>query len=370
MSDSRGGAIKLAERVMAVLNDGSFSTTYKYATLIALMDVCMERATTKGLVPQTVTTRQLAERVLAMYWPHASGYPRSGGPVVLRAAGTGQAEIITLVRKFREGLAEPDASLFAARQQRPGPYETLLRNVEWKLVQMPLPRLQTIGGQAHKFLYHINWGADITRGAFNGKDFDNQVYLRPGVGDDLVRLHALLRPLIQREWTRTVARYNDLQEARLERFLFGASRTVTTPVRNGLREIQDNECFYCGKKIGKGKDSGPHVDHFMPWSRYQDDGIENLVLAHERCNHGKRDYLAATDHLGHWLERFNCNLDVGRQLYQLAQDKQWESRPESTLGVASSVYHRLPGYSQLWVKKITFEPVDARAIRKAFASIP
>jgi 5-methylcytosine-specific restriction endonuclease McrA len=41
----------------------------------------------------------------------------------------------------------------------------------------------------------------------------------------------------------------------------------------------------------------PHVDHFIPWSRYPNDAIENLVVAHERCNGRKSDFLAASDHV-------------------------------------------------------------------------
>src|SRR5213592_5079376 len=37
----------------------------------------------------------------------------------------------------------------------------------------------------------------------------------------------------------------------------------------------------------------PDVDHFIPWSRYPDDGLENLVVAHARCNAQKSDFLAA-----------------------------------------------------------------------------
>jgi hypothetical protein len=35
------------------------------------------------------------------------------------------------------------------------------------------------------------------------------------------------------------------------------------------------------------------VDHFIPWSRHADDGLDNLVAADARCNGQKRDFLAA-----------------------------------------------------------------------------
>ena len=59
-----------------------------------------------------------------------------------------------------------------------------------------------------------------------------------------MQLNGLLRPRIQRGWAALVAQLNRLEEARLERFLFGAERVPTQAVRPGLREIQNDRCFY------------------------------------------------------------------------------------------------------------------------------
>ena len=37
----------------------------------------------------------------------------------------------------------------------------------------------------------------------------------------------------------------------------------------------------------------PHVDHFIPWSRYPRDLVQNFVLAHNACNLDKGDMLGA-----------------------------------------------------------------------------
>ena len=89
-----------------------------------------------------------------------------------------------------------------------------------------------------------------------------------------------------------VARMNRLPEAELERFLFGWERIPLDPVRRPLRELQENRCFYCDGRMAGAAD----VDHFIPWSRYPDDTLDNLVAAHPRCNNSKRDFLAAVDH--------------------------------------------------------------------------
>ena len=98
----------------------------------------------------------------------------------------------------------------------------------------------------------------------------------------LLQLNGLLRPLIHRHWCAMVALLNTLEDSRLEEFLFGAERVPTVKVRAGLWEIQGTRCFYCDRRVvdpGKG-----HVDHFIPWARYPDNGIESLVVADVTCN--------------------------------------------------------------------------------------
>lgn len=77
--------------------------------------------------------------------------------------------------------------------------------MEWKLIEMPLPRLRIIGGQEDPFLYTIGWAPSIQRSEVRGYEkgeasFDNRILLRPNVGEYLVQLNGLLRPLIHRQW--------------------------------------------------------------------------------------------------------------------------------------------------------------------------
>ena len=53
----------------------------------------------------------------------------------------------------------------------------------------------------------------------------------------------------------------------LELFLFGGARVDLSAARGALQVIQDNRCFYCESKLKE----DPHVDHFIPWSRYPRD---------------------------------------------------------------------------------------------------
>lgn len=145
-----------------------------------------------------------------------------------------------------------------------------------------------------------------------------------------------------------VAQMNGMEESRLEEFLFGARRLPLDPVRPGLRELQENRCFYCEDLLRNSGRKRPEVDHFIPWARYPNNAIENLVVAHERCNGRKRDFLAAPEHLGRWQERLGPKLRSAPELEDVAGDVGWESAPERSVSVTRAIYLRLPAGAQLW----------------------
>lgn len=368
--DLEGTALRLAERLIQLLDEGSFTATYKYAVLVSLMDLCMELTSASGSPPTTVTTRQLAEKVIELYWPHCAPYGERG---VLRQNRQGsQAEIVGRILRFRERLdTDPAASVPLATARAattPEAWEQLVRFVEWKLVEMPLPKLQVIGGEEDCFLYEYGFPRHLENSKplqryWEGERsaFDNRLLLRPGVGSALVALNGVMRPLVHRQWAMMVARVNGLEESLLERFLFGADRISLDPVRGRLRELQDGRCFYCDGRLARTH----HVDHFIPWSRHPDDGIDNLVVADERCNLKKRDYLAASDHVVRWRERAAKHAS---DLATIANEKRWDLRPERTLGVARAIYRVLPDDARLWHRGDEFVKIDRARIASALAA--
>lgn len=146
-------------------------------------------------------------------------------------------------------------------------------------------------------------------------------------GEHLRKLSGLIRPLVQRQWSAMVARINRQasEEARLDEYPFGLGRIDLDPVRRPLREIQSNHCFYCRQPI-----SGiAEVDHFIPWTRHPDNGIENLVATDSPCNNSKRSFLAAVRHVDRWMERFQ-DAATGRDLREVAGSVGWESHRNRT----------------------------------------
>ena len=350
-----------AEKVLNLLDQGSFTATYKYAVLLGLLDLCLEHAGQDGRAPARLRARDLAEKVVTIYWPQTVPFE---GRDVLRQNSSGQAEIVSEIRRFRERHA-PDASAPLSRAARAAPerFEALLRKVEFKLIEMPLPRLQIVGRTEDPFIYRIAWNRErvVTPGDLAA--LDRTIHLRPGAGDHLVRLSGLLRPLIQRQWMRMISgiRANAalVSDPGLEDFLFGADRIVLDPVRPGLRELQDDRCFFCESRLGAG---GADVDHFIPWARYPSNGIENLVVAHPECNGQKRDFLAASPHVSKWTERRRTR---GTDLRTIAERAAWESAGEIPFNVARGIYLSLRGDALLWLRGKEFVPAERGRIEAA-----
>lgn len=76
--------VAFAERLLALLDSGSFTMSYKYAVLLALVDVCLEGLTDTGQPPDQVRAGAVADKVLELYWRQAMPYPAGGDTRVLR----------------------------------------------------------------------------------------------------------------------------------------------------------------------------------------------------------------------------------------------------------------------------------------------
>lgn len=349
------------ERLLALLDQTSTSTTYKYALLLAIIDSLMRRAGPAGEPADTLPVRTLAERVIELYWDQASPYPATGG--VLRQSQTGQAEIVTLVRRLREGVGrQAPLTLAEARAQSPELVERLIDEVEWKLIEMPLPRLQRVQGVDDPFLYEIEWDESVRRSDLRRDGSRREIRLRPGVGRELLQLATLVRPLVERLWAGRVVAYNRLPEGDVERFLFGSERLAVARIRLALVELQAGRCFYTGRPLRSGR---AQVDHFLPWARVPTNAIENLVVADARVNRDKRAFLAGGDHVARWRTRLR---DQGADLAQVAAAGRWETDAASTLSLARAVYLRLGPEAPLWVAEQRFEPADPARLRALLAA--
>src|SRR5690349_20741553 len=138
----------LAGRVLELLDRGAFAATYKYAVLLSLLDLSFEQSLRNGVPPPMVTTRQLAEKVIELYWPQVRVHP--GSSRILRQNNGNQARILSSILEFQRH-GEPHPSLWRAKHRDAQRFNALVDEVEWTLIQMPLPKLQRVGNQYAPF---------------------------------------------------------------------------------------------------------------------------------------------------------------------------------------------------------------------------
>ena len=130
--------------------------------------------------------------------------------------------------------------------------------------------------------------------------------------------------------------------------------------------MADIRCFYCDEAIGSNESKRPEIDHFIPWSRFPNDNIENLVISHAMCNRRKRNHIVNNDHLDNWVDHLNQR---AADLNQLAGSHSWTSDISRSGEIASSVYRGLPEGFFAWVKSDTFEVLDLQRALNSIANI-
>jgi len=153
------------------------------------------------------------------------------------------------------------------------------------------------------------------------------------------------------------------EEDHLRRHLFGAERSsFPLALRRGLGMLQSGACFYCGGPLVLERSA---IDHFIPWTRWPNDAVENLVLAHSPCNGHKSSRVPGPVPLRHWVDRLCTHRP---ELRRLAVEAKWSSAADRTLSVATSLYSHLPEGAPLWNRPgevVTASPVQLLDILRA-----
>ncbi|MGF6261914.1 5-methylcytosine-specific restriction endonuclease McrA [Paraburkholderia youngii] len=274
-------------KLQRLFAEGDFTATYKFALLISFAELAVEHGADDD-AELALTTRQIAERFIFLYWKHATPYGtgRLGSQpgVLVQNLGV-QAAILSAIAEFR---ASTSASSALQAPSFPG-YAPLLSKVATVVSAQPLNYLQNFGGVTDQFLYERP-----SRGA---------VILKPGVSYCLRRFYTLVEQMARIHWVAHIKanrrNYSILGNADdLEDFLFASSRQSLAIIGANLRKLDGPRCFYCGGGL-----VDADVDHFVPFSLYSRDLAHNFVLAHPACNRSKSDTLAAKPHLERWLGR-------------------------------------------------------------------
>ena len=315
-------------KLQRILSEGLFSASYKYALLLALAELSVEKeAATDGTL--RIELDELAERFITIYWRQVAPF---GGPNLLAQNTARQASVITKIASFKASAP----TLASARQH--ARWSRLVRDVGRVLDEMPLWKLQLVGRERLDFLYEEQL-------------VDHGIVLRSGIAACFRSQFNIVKALVQTGWLAFVQQLplnrpvlgssTDLAE-----FLFGSERSGLTVIAAGLRDLQRGACFYCGNALRE----GGAVDHFIPWSRYPLDMGHNFVLAHATCNQDKRDMLAAVGHLERWVKR---NDGQDKTLVQVFNAARFPFDADGSSSVALWAYENAEKAEALvWVRRM------------------
>ena len=230
--------IRFIANVERILAEGSFVATYKYALLVALVELAIERGDDSNR-ELALPIHDIADKFAELYWRQAAPYEADGvsGPgLVLHQNQGKQASAISRLVKLRNEMQGSRSTLAQAR--RSADWSPLVAQMRSLLKTMPLWRLQRVGHEDIRFLYEPGPGK-------------GSITLLPGVACHLRERAPLIRRLAETEWLRFVLSLKQNQPVLgravgLSEFLFGSSRAaLSLKVSKPLRELQHGRCFYC-----------------------------------------------------------------------------------------------------------------------------
>lgn len=339
MNSAASDPLLLGQRVVAILEQGLRTATYKLATLMALIEHCIENLPENPDDVLVVPIPELAHRVLEIYWQQVR--PFDGHE--LRQSTQPRARIISAVTKLRDAAGGGrGCAVDVARMRAPDVYEQSIDEITMCLAQQPLHRLQKLPGAAagDPFLYDDSFLHDqVSRSTLRARG--DSIELKPGVTHGLARLAGLLKPALEIMWVEDVRRMNKFLDAEVPDVaghLFGRERTALTVVREPFKEAFGPHCFYCGTHLP----ANNPIDHVLPWSLVGIDGLANLVLACARCNSDKSGALPAVSVVDRVLERDRALLE------EVASAIQWPTQRERVVAAARGIYRGQPAGVPTW----------------------
>lgn len=209
--------LRFLRDVQRVLEKGHQTTTYDFALVHALADLCVE-AEAGPRRALRLPVRSIARRFVELYWPQAAPWPEGrDGEVLVQNTGRrgGSRRRAAVVRKVMEARRECGGN-FGRLRSEPERWERLVSNVFKTVRHGCLLDLQTVDGQTREFLYESR---------VEGRGRRASITLEPGVAFCFRSFHPRVTGLARSGWARFIRQTNPGLSARggeLQEFLFGA----------------------------------------------------------------------------------------------------------------------------------------------------
>ena len=220
-------------KVQRLLDEGVFTSTYKYALLISLIDLAVEKDG-NSVLPIEINSQEIAEKFILLYWHQVIPYttPTTTGSVIFQNKNR-QAAIIN---KVKESYLYSSGSLAKLKRNKKQ-YTQLVTSVARIVQEMPLWKLQRISNNTvDDFLYeNIETGGVIV--------------LRQGVAYCLRQFYGQIKSMVQQHWIQWIRKTGKNQpilgqSTDLGEFLFGSNRGSLVNYLPILKDLQSNKCFY------------------------------------------------------------------------------------------------------------------------------
>lgn len=218
--------LKFLKNIQLILQSGSFSSTYKFALLISLSRLAIERGQDSG-ESLALEYIDIAEKFIELYWKQAVPYTfNDQGQLILNQNNGKQAAIVNQIIELRKiyssiGLLRQDSIVWLR----------LLNRVVRTVQGMPIRFLQNINSQNLEFLYQLD-------------QCSKQLILLPQVMYCLRQFSEIIEELCQKHWIDYIRKNSTNapilnQLPNLERFMFEPTRNQLNAIANVLVELQE-----------------------------------------------------------------------------------------------------------------------------------
>ena len=182
--------LNFLRRIQWLLESSSYTSTYKFALLMAMTNLSIESAISDNS-ECIMSYEELAEQFVQLYWTQTLPFSHQDDDSVLKQSNAGgQAKVITSILKLQQETKT--TSIRVARTRDIKKWQSTIKEVAQTIKNNPAKYLQSAQDKvSREFLYVYNPKA-------------NTIVLIPGIAYCFTRFSQIIHKLCQQYWTEFV----------------------------------------------------------------------------------------------------------------------------------------------------------------------
>ena len=179
--------LNFLRRIQWLLESSSYTSTYKFALLIATANLAIESGVNDDR-ECSISYQQLAEQFIQLYWAQALPFSDQSSDSVLRQSSTtGQASVINSILNLQHKTQT--TSLTIARTQNIKLWQSTINDIASTIKKYPAKHLQSAEDKvSREFLYIYDSTSKV-------------IILKPGIAYCFTRFSKIINKLCQQYWT-------------------------------------------------------------------------------------------------------------------------------------------------------------------------